>query len=115
MTLFQELRHLLKKNIREYGMYIALLVIVIAFGLATDGLFISPRNISTLLNQTGYIMVLAVGMTLIIVCQYIDLSVGYLAGFSGRRSNTINMVCLSGCYTCRNDIWTDSRNIYGFL
>ncbi|NLM75165.1 MAG: sugar ABC transporter permease [Clostridiaceae bacterium] len=83
MTLFQELRHLLKKNIREYGMYIALLVIVIAFGLATDGLFISPRNISTLLNQTGYIMVLAVGMTLIIVCQYIDLSVGYLAGFSG--------------------------------
>ena len=83
MTLIQELKYLLRKNIREYGMYIALLVIVIAFGLATDGLFTSPRNISTLINQTGYIMVLAVGMTLVIVCQYIDLSVGYLAGFSG--------------------------------
>lgn len=44
MTLFQELRHLLKKNIREYGMYIALLVIVIAFGLATDGLLFHPET-----------------------------------------------------------------------
>lgn len=83
MTLYQEMKYLLRKNIREYGMYIALLAIVVAFGFTTQGLFTSPRNISTLLNQTGYIMVLAIGMTLVIVCQYIDLSVGYLAGFSG--------------------------------
>ncbi|NLU53167.1 MAG: sugar ABC transporter permease [Clostridiaceae bacterium] len=83
MSVFEELRHLLKKNIREYGMYIALAVIIIAFGIMTDGLFVSARNISTLLNQTGYIMVLAVGMTIIIVCKHIDLSVGFLAGFTG--------------------------------
>lgn len=83
MSVMEELRHLLKKNIREYGMYIALAFIIIAFGIMTNGLFVSARNISTLLNQTGYIMVLAVGMTIIIVCKHIDLSVGFLAGFTG--------------------------------
>lgn len=83
MTILQEAQYLLRKNIRQYGMYIALFVIFAVFGIATKGLFISPRNLSTLLNQTGYIMVLAVGMTLIIVCRHIDLSVGYLAGFLG--------------------------------
>jgi putative multiple sugar transport system permease protein len=46
-------------------------------------LFLSPRNISNLINQTGYIAVLAVGMTLVIVIRHIDLSVGFLAGFLG--------------------------------
>lgn len=78
------LQKVLRENIREYGMYIALAVIVIYFGLATDGnVFLSPRNISNLLNQTGYIAVLAVGMTLVIVIRHIDLSVGFLAGFLG--------------------------------
>ncbi|NLL66156.1 MAG: sugar ABC transporter permease [Clostridiaceae bacterium] len=81
--LISESVHLLKQNIREYGMYIALAVIIAVFGILTKGIFISPRNISTLLNQTGYIIVLAIGMTLIIVCKYIDLSVGYTAGFLG--------------------------------
>jgi putative multiple sugar transport system permease protein len=45
--------------------------------------FISSRNISNLMNQTGYIAILAVGMTLVIVIRHIDLSVGFLAGFLG--------------------------------
>jgi len=53
------------------------------FTITTKGTFISPRNISNLVNQTGYIAVLAVGMTLVIVIRHIDLSVGYLAGFLG--------------------------------
>ena len=53
------------------------------FTIATDGLFISPRNIVNLVNQTGYIAVLAIGMTLVIVIRHIDLSVGFLAGFLG--------------------------------
>lgn len=84
--LISELLHLLKKNIREYGMYIALVVIIAIFAVFTKGIFISPRNISTLLNQTGYIIVLAIGMTLIIICKYIDLSVGFTAGFLGAVS-----------------------------
>jgi putative multiple sugar transport system permease protein len=83
MTFFNELKQLLKKNIRDYGMYIALFVIMAVFTFATDGVFISSRNISNLLNQMGYIAVLAIGMTLVIVIRHIDLSVGFLAGFLG--------------------------------
>ncbi|MFZ5859507.1 MAG: sugar ABC transporter permease [Spirochaetota bacterium] len=78
-----ELLTVLKKNVREYGMYIALAVIMAVFTILSNGLFISSRNIANLLNQTGYIAVLAVGMTLVIVIRHIDLSVGFLSGFLG--------------------------------
>ena len=78
-----DLKKVLRQNIREYGMYIALVVIMAIFTILTHGVFISSRNISNLLNQTGYIAVLAVGMTLVIVIRHIDMSVGYLSGFLG--------------------------------
>ncbi|GAB6190178.1 sugar ABC transporter permease [Marinitoga arctica] len=81
--MFEELKILLKKNIREYGMYIALIIIMAIFSLLTDGLFFSSRNLSNLFNQMGYIAVLAVGMTLVIVIRHIDLSVGFGSGFLG--------------------------------
>lgn len=83
MKFFDDLRKVLRENIREYGMFIALFVIMLVFTFTTDGLFISSRNLVNLVNQTGYIAVLAVGMTLIIVIRHIDLSVGFLAGFLG--------------------------------
>ena len=83
MSLIHDARKLLRENIREYGMFIALFAIFTFFAIATDGLFISSRNIVNLVNQTGYIAVLAVGMTLVIVIRHIDLSVGFLAGFLG--------------------------------
>jgi putative multiple sugar transport system permease protein len=83
MSFFQNLRRILAQNIREYGMFIALFLIMAVFTVTTRGLFISSRNISNLINQTGYIAVLAVGMTLVIVIRHIDLSVGFLAGFLG--------------------------------
>lgn len=83
MTFFQDLQKVLRQNVREYGMYIALFVIMAIFTVLTDGLFLSSRNLSNLINQTGYIAVLAVGMTLVIVIRHIDLSVGFLAGFLG--------------------------------
>ena len=79
----QNLQQALRRNIRDYGMFIALFGIMTIFAILTDGIFISPRNLSNLLNQTGYIAVLAVGMTLVIVIRQIDLSVGFLAGFLG--------------------------------
>lgn len=82
-SFFTDMKKVLRQNIREYGMYIALLVIMVIFTVMTDGVFISSRNISNLVNQTGYIAVLAVGMTLVIVIRHIDLSVGFLAGFLG--------------------------------
>lgn len=83
MNLLGEGKKLIKENIRDYGMYIALLIIMATFSIMTDGLFMSSRNISNLIDATGYIAVLAVGMTLVIVIRHIDLSVGFAAGFLG--------------------------------
>jgi putative multiple sugar transport system permease protein len=88
MSFFKNAQKLLQQNIREYGMYIALAVIMVVFSITTKGLFLSSRNISNLINQNGYIMVLAVGMTLVIVARQIDLSVGFLAGFLGAIAAT---------------------------
>ncbi len=82
-TFVTNLQRTLGQNIRQYGMFIALFVIMIIFSITTNGIFISSRNLSNLINQTGYIAVLAVGMTLVIVIRHIDLSVGFLAGFLG--------------------------------
>lgn len=82
-SLGREMITLLKENIRDYVMYIALVVIFIFFGIKTKGLFLSPRNISDLINQTGYVAVIAIGMTVILIIKHIDLSVGYVAGFLG--------------------------------
>jgi len=81
--LIDDLKNLVKKNIRNYSMYIALVVIMIIFTILSNGNFISSRNIANLINQTGYIAVLATGMTLVIIIRHIDLSVGFLSGFLG--------------------------------
>lgn len=78
-----EIVSLLKANIREYAMYIALVLIFIFFGIQTGGLFLSSRNLTDLINQTGYVAILAIGMTIILIIKHIDLSVGYVAGFLG--------------------------------
>ncbi|MFA5675248.1 MAG: hypothetical protein WDA65_01885 [Christensenellales bacterium] len=83
MQLFLEFKSLIKKNIREYGMYIALVVICAFFAIMTKGNFMSSRNISNLISQSGYVAVLAVGMTLVLIIKWIDLSIGFVAGFLG--------------------------------
>ncbi|OGO60352.1 MAG: ABC transporter permease [Chloroflexi bacterium RBG_19FT_COMBO_49_13] len=80
---FKDVLKTQQHNIREYGMYIAFVAIVVFFSISTKGLFVSSRNIGNLVNAMSYIAVLAVGMTLVIVIRHIDLSVGYLAGFLG--------------------------------
>ena len=82
-SFFSNLRRVLQENVREYGMFIALFAIMSIFGFTTKGTFLSSRNIVNLVNQAGYIAVLAVGMTLVIVIRHIDLSVGFLGGFLG--------------------------------
>lgn len=78
-----EMFTLMKKNIRQYGMFIALLVVMLFFTITTGGTFMTARNLSNLFDQTGYVAVLAIGMTLILIIRQIDLSVGYVCGFIG--------------------------------
>ncbi len=80
---FLTLISLFRTNIRDFGMFIALIVIFIVFGFMTGWIFLGPFNFTNLLNQTAYVAVLAVGMTLVIVTRQIDLSVGFIGAFLG--------------------------------
>ncbi|MBN2540841.1 MAG: hypothetical protein JXB08_04880 [Bacilli bacterium] len=80
---FLTLTSMFRTNIRDYGMFIALTVIFVIFGMMTGWIFLMPINFTNLLNQTAYVTVLAVGMTLVIVTRQIDLSVGYIGAFLG--------------------------------
>ncbi len=72
-----------KENLREYGMMISLLAIVIFFYFATDGVVLKPLNLTNIILQNSYIVIMALGMLMVIVTGHIDLSVGSVAGFIG--------------------------------
>lgn len=78
-----ELLSLLKNNVRNYMMYIVLIVIMVFFQIWSKGSFFKASNISNLFNQAAYVAVLAIGMTLILIIRHIELSVGFVAGFCG--------------------------------
>lgn len=72
-----------RSNMRQYGMLIALGVIVALFAVWTDGDLLLPRNVSNLVLQNSYILILAIGMMIIIIAGHIDLSVGSITAFVG--------------------------------
>ncbi|WP_373868744.1 multiple monosaccharide ABC transporter permease [Microbispora amethystogenes] len=73
----------LRGNLRQYGMIAALVVIVVLFEILTDGILLKPLNVTNLIMQNGYVLVLAIGMMLVIINREIDLSVGSVAAFVG--------------------------------
>jgi putative multiple sugar transport system permease protein len=73
----------LRRNMRQYGMLIALGLIVALFAVWTDGVLLQPRNVSNLVLQNSYVLILAIGMMLVIIAGHIDLSVGSLTAFVG--------------------------------
>jgi putative multiple sugar transport system permease protein len=78
-----KLGRLFKSNIRQYGMVIALSCIMILFQALTQGIIFRPMNITNLVLQNSYILILAIGMLLCIVTGNIDLSVGSISAFVG--------------------------------
>lgn len=74
---------LIKDNIRNYSMFIMLVLILAVFAVFTGGINLSSRNISNVFMQNSYILTLAAGMVLVIIVGNIDLSVGAIAAFTG--------------------------------
>jgi putative multiple sugar transport system permease protein len=70
-------------NPRESGIYVAFALIVVLFTILTDGVLLEPQNISNIIVQNSYILILAVGMMLIIIAGHIDLSVGSVVAVCG--------------------------------
>ena len=72
-----------KSNIRDYALLLSLLVIMVFFQFTTDGTLFKPVNMTNLILQNSYIVIMALGMLLVIVAGHIDLSVGSVSGFVG--------------------------------
>lgn len=73
----------LKENLRDYGLVLALIAIMVFFQFTTNGTLFKPVNLTNLVLQNSYIIIMALGMLLVIVAGHIDLSVGSVAGFIG--------------------------------
>ncbi len=79
------LSHVLS-DLGKNGIFIALIAVVALFAILTNGIILRPQNISNLVVQNGYILVLAIGMVMVIIAGHIDLSVGSVAAFVGACS-----------------------------
>ena len=76
-------------DLGKNGIFIALIVVVVFFSITTNGILLRPQNISNLIVQNGYILVLAIGMVMVIIAGHIDLSVGSVAAFVGAISGVL--------------------------
>ncbi|MEG9524675.1 MAG: sugar ABC transporter permease [Hyphomicrobiales bacterium] len=70
-------------QLRDYGLVFALAVITLFFEYATGGVLFQPLNLTNLILQNSYVVVMALGMLLVIVAGHIDLSIGSVVGFVG--------------------------------
>lgn len=70
-------------NARQYGIYLALVVVIIIFEVLTGGRLLFPNNFVALFQQNAYVLILAIGMLMVIIGTHIDLSVGSVVAFIG--------------------------------
>src|SRR5688572_29140748 len=71
----------LRGHLREYGLLLSLAAIMVFFQFMTNGTLMQPLNLTYLVLQNSYIVIMALGMLLVIVAGHIDLSVGSVCGF----------------------------------
>jgi len=78
----RQVGELLSRNLRQFGMVIALILLLLFFQIKT-GVALTPGNIINIIQGNAYVLILAVGMVLVIIAGHIDLSVGSVAAFVG--------------------------------
>lgn len=83
------LKKIISNNVRQFGMVIALVVIAILFQFLTGGVLLTPLNITNIIMQNSYIILLAFGMLIVIITGEIDLSVGSVVAFVGAISGIL--------------------------
>jgi putative multiple sugar transport system permease protein len=76
-------------QLRQIGLFITLIAIVVFFQVATGGITLAPINVSNLIVQNSYILILAIGMVMVIIAGHIDLSVGSVVAFIGAMSGVM--------------------------
>ena len=73
----------IKKHLSRYGMIIALATLMIFFSFLTGGVLMTPINLTNLILQNSYILILAIGMLLCTLTGNVDLSVGSAVALIG--------------------------------
>ncbi|MFS0700201.1 multiple monosaccharide ABC transporter permease [Cellulomonas sp. 179-A 4D5 NHS] len=86
MTAVSAFREIFTRNLRQSGIYIAFVAIVGLFAILTDGVLLSPINLTNIVLQYSYILILAIGMVIVIIAGHIDLSVGSVVALTGAVS-----------------------------
>ncbi|WP_068675107.1 multiple monosaccharide ABC transporter permease [Oceanobacillus sp. Castelsardo] len=122
------IKQIISKNVKVYGMVIALVGIAILFQLLTGGILLTPLNITNIIMQNSYIIVLAIGMLIVIITGEIDLSVGSVAAFVGAVAGILLvnhdlpivlsiMICLliGAAIGAWQGFWTAFVNIPSFI
>ncbi len=67
----------MSKILRDYIMYLVLVVLIIIFAITTGGTFLNPQNLINVVNQNVYLLIIGVGITFIMLSGGLDLSIGY--------------------------------------
>lgn len=83
------IRDIFTKNLRQSGIVIAFAAITVLFTILTKGVLLSPQNVTNIVLQYSYILILAIGMLFVIVVGHIDLSVGSVIALVGAVTATM--------------------------
>jgi len=86
MATLLNLKELVTGNLRQSGIYVAFVAIVGFFAVLTGGMLLSPGNLTNIVLQYSYILILAIGMVIVIIGGHIDLSVGSVVALTGAVS-----------------------------
>ncbi|MFT9232083.1 MAG: sugar ABC transporter permease [Bifidobacterium sp.] len=70
-------------NLRSYGIFLALIIIILIFQVLTGNRLLYPNNVVALVQQNAYVLITAIGMLMLIIATHIDLSVGSVIAFIG--------------------------------
>ncbi len=73
-------------DLKQYGMFLALIAIFLLFYILSGGANASPTNINNLVMQNGYVVILATGMLLCVLTGNVDLGVGSIVALCGASS-----------------------------
>jgi putative multiple sugar transport system permease protein len=76
-------------DMKQYGMFLALIAIYVIFAIMTGGKNLSPANINNLIMQNGYVVILAVGMLLCVLTGNVDLGVGSVVAVCGAAAGIV--------------------------
>lgn len=86
MSIVTAIKEAFTTNLQRSGIYVAFVAIIVFFAVRTNGLSLGPENLTNIILQYSYVLILAIGMVIVIIAGHIDLSVGSVVALVGAVS-----------------------------